>query len=175
MRYLAMALGLVATVFYLLCYQMKKRKNIIVCNIISKVLYIIQYFLLGAFEGATLDIMGAVSAASANNKDKGFIKKHTKLVFTVVNIAIIAAGLAVYKNIFSLFPIAGVLLHTCAFWLNDEKIIRRISFLGCPCWLLYNIVNQAYGSALGDTLTMISRATAIYRYDIRGEKAKTNE
>ena len=168
MNFLATAIGVLATVFYLLSYQLKKRKNIIVSNSASKILYIIQYIMLGAFEGAALDIMGTVSAVSAHSKDKGFVKKHTKLVFAIVNIAIIAVGLAFYKNIFSLFPIAGVLLQTNAFWINNEKTIRIVSFLGCPCWLTYNLVSLAYGSALGDTLTMVSILTAIYRYDIKG-------
>ena len=79
----------------------------------------------------------------------------------------IAAGLSLYKNIFSLFAIAGVLLHTGAFWINEEKIIRIVSFLGSPFWFVYNFKSLAYGSAFGDVLSMISIGTAIYRYDIK--------
>jgi len=60
-----------------------------------------------------------------------------------------------------------VLLHTSAFWITNEKTIRKISFLGSPFWLVYNLVNCAYGSAIGDILTMVSIGVAIYRYDIK--------
>jgi hypothetical protein len=80
---------------------------------------------------------------------------------------ILAVGLYLYENIFSLFPIAGVILHTSAFWITEEKTIRKVSFLGSPFWLVYNLANFAYGSAIGDILSMISIGTAIYRYDIR--------
>ena len=165
MRLLAQIIGIVAVVAFLLSYQQKKRKNIIILNAISRVLYIIQYVMLGAFEGAVLDILGTVSSVAAQRKDKGFIARHTKLVFIAINLLMIAAGLVLYKNIFSLFPVAGVLLHTMAFWINDEKTIRKVSFCGSPFWLAYNFASCAYGSALGDMLTMISIGVAMYRYD----------
>lgn len=131
--------------------------------------------MLGAYAGAVLDILGTVSSLAAQNKDKGFIKRHTKLTVILINALILAAGIAVMiltKDKFGLFSIAGVLLHTSAFWISDEKIIRRVSFIGSPFWLVYNIASQAYGSAIGDVLTMISIAVAIFRYDIRGAKTK---
>ena len=141
-------------------------------NATSRVLYIIQYFLLGAYSGAVLDILGTVSSVLAQNKDKEIIKKRLKLTVIGINVIILAAGLLLYENIFSLFPVAGVILHMSAFWITNEKTIRKVSFLGSPFWLVYNIASKAYGSAIGDILTMISIATAIYRYDIRKEKPK---
>ena len=163
----AQIIGVLAVITFLLSYQQKKRKNIIVWNAISRVLYILQYIILGAFEGAVLDILGAISSVAAQKKDNEIIRKHLKLFVIGINLLILVAGLSLYENIFSLFPIAGVILHTSAFWITDEKIIRRVSFLGSPFWFVYNIASLAYGSAIGDVLTMVSICTAIYRYDIK--------
>ena len=167
---IAHAVGLFAVVTFLLSYQQKKRKNIIVWNTVSRCLYIIQYIMLGAFEGAVLDILGAVSSVAAQRKNNKFIARHTKTVIILINLIIIGAGLLLYENVFSLFPVAGVVLHTSAFWINEEKTIRKVSFSGSPFWLVYNLASRAYGSAIGDILTMVSLGTAIYRYDIRGQK-----
>ena len=175
MNWLAQAVGILAVVSFLLSYQQKKRKNIIIWNATSRVLYIVQYIMLGAFEGAVLDVLGTVSSVAAQNKEKRFIRNHIKAVVVAINLVIIAAGLMLYENVFSLFPIAGVVLHTSAFWISDEKIIRRVSFLGSPFWLVYNIASCAYGSALGDLLTMVSIATAMYRYDFKKEKVVSKE
>ena len=102
-------------------------------------------------------------------KENKIIKKNLTFFVIGINLLILAVGLSLYKNIFSLFPIAGVILHTSAFWITEEKIIRRVSFLGSPFWLVYNLASLAYGSAIGDVLTMISIGTAIYRYDKRGK------
>lgn len=79
-----------------------------------------------------LDILGTVSSVVADNKDKGFVKKYRRLCLILMDLVILAAGLILYENVFSLFPIVGVILHTSAFWISDEKIIRRVSFLGSP-------------------------------------------
>lgn len=172
MNVIAQILGLSAVTAFLLSYQQKKRKNIIMLNVISRVLYIVQYLMLGAFEGAVLDILGAVSSVLAQNKNKGFIARHTAPVLILTNIAIVAAGLVLYENIFSIFPIIGVILHTSAFWITKEKTIRLVSFAGSPFWFVYNFASKAFGSSVGDLLSMASIGIAIYRYDIKNKKLK---
>lgn len=162
----AQIIGILAVATFLLSHQLKKRKNIILVNAISSCLYVLQYILLGAFEGAAIDVLSAVSTVTAHNKDKKFIDKYTKMIVTGLNLLILTAGLVLYKNIFSLFPIAGAILQTSAFWISSERKIRQVSFLGTPFWLIYNLVSQAYGSAIGSLLSMFSIGLAIYRYDI---------
>lgn len=72
-----------------------------------------------------------------------------------------------YKNVFSLFPLVGVMLQTGAFWPDDEKSIRRMSLSGSPFWLTYNLINRAYGSVVGDVLCIVSLVVAMLRYDLR--------
>lgn len=172
MYIIAQTVGIFAVATFLLSYQLKKRKDIILVNAISSFLYVLQYILLGAFEGAAIDILSAVSTVTAHNKDKKFIDKHTKIIVIILNLSILTAGLVLYKNIFSLFPIAGAILQTSAFWITSEKRIRQVSFLGTPFWLVYNLVCQAYGAAIGSLLSMFSIGLAIYRYDIYPKRKK---
>ena len=169
LKNIAFVVGIVAVIFYLLGYLQKKRNRIILFNVTSRVLYIIQYIILGAFEGAVLDVAGTVSSVVAQKKEAPFIKKHIKLAIVVVNLFIVAMGLVTYKNLYSILPVIGVVLHTGAFWLDNEKTIRRVSFLGCPFWLLYNFISGAYGSCIGDILSMVSIGIAMYRYDYKKE------
>jgi hypothetical protein len=165
LEFFAQIVGLLAVLLFLLSYQQKERKNIITMNAISRVHYIIQYIMLGAFEGAVLDVMGALASVLAQKKEASFIKKHLKTVVIIVNVAIVAVGLCLYENVYSLLPIFGVLLHTGAFWISDERTIRRLSLIGSPFWLAYNLVSRAYGSSIGDILSMASIIIAMFRYD----------
>ena len=171
MNYSALAVGIIAVILYFVGYLQKRRKHIIIFNATSRVMYILQYLILGAFEGAVLDIAGILSSLLAQKKNTRFIKKHIRLVFTAVNLIIVAMGLLIYENLYSLLPIIGVLLHTGAFWIDDEKTIRRVSFLGSPFWLVYNLVSGAYGSCIGDILSMVSIGISIVRYDIKKPKS----
>ena len=175
MEFFAQIVGLFAVLLFLLSYQQKERKNIITMNAISRVLYIIQYIMLGAFEGAVLDVAGTVASVLAQKKDNPFIKKHLKAVIALVNIAIAVVGLCLYENIFSLLPIFGVLFHTGAFWISNEKTVRRLSLIGSPFWLAYNLISKAYGSSIGDVLSMISIIIAMFRYDFGKKEASKEE
>ena len=64
------------------------------------------------------------------------------------------------------------MLQTGAFWFRSEKTIRRLSFLGSPFWFVYNFLSRAYGSSIGDLMTMVSIGAAIVRYDVTGKKNK---
>ncbi|MBQ3151043.1 MAG: YgjV family protein [Clostridia bacterium] len=172
MKYVANAVGLLAVAMFVLSYQQKKRRNIVLCNAASRALYVLQYILLGAFEGAVLDVVGIFASVAAQHKDSPFIKKYLKAVMVIVNLVIIASGLIMYKNVFSLLPMLGVLFHTGAFWFTKEKRIRIVSFFGSPFWLAYNLLSGAYGSAVGDVLSICSIGLAIYRYDIRKQEEK---
>ena len=164
---MAQITGVLAVASYLLSYQFKKRKHIILVNATSSCLYVLQYILLGALEGAALDILSAINTFVAGRKDKGFVARHTMMVIIFLNLSFCVAGIWLYEDIFSLFPIAGAILQTSAFWITNERTIRLISVLGAPFWLVYNIANEAYGSAVGNILAIISLLIAIYRYDIR--------
>ena len=123
--------------------------------------------MLGAFSGAVLDILGALSSVVAGRKHTDFIKNHTKAVIISINSLIIIAGISIAlinKSWLDLFSLIGVLLHTSAFWISDERIIRRVSLLGSPFWFIYNFSSFAYGSAVGDVLTICSILIAMYRH-----------
>ena len=176
MEYIANLIGLIAVVIYLLGYQQKTRKRIILYNASSRALYILQYILLSAFAGAVLDVAGIISSVLAQKKDNFIIKKHLKLFVICVNVFIILSGFVVYENMYSLLPVIGVVLHTSALWITNEKRIRIVSLLGCPFWLIYNIVSGAYGSAVGDMFSIISILTAVFRYDmIKTQKKFSND
>ncbi|MBO5052128.1 MAG: YgjV family protein [Clostridia bacterium] len=157
-------LGILAVATFLLSYQQKRRGSIILLNVISRLLYILQYVLLGALSGAVLDILGALASVLAAKKSAPFFAKHGRALILSVNAVIVVVGLLLYEGWLSLLPIAGVLLHTGAFWLDEEKKIRRLSLLGSPFWFVYNFASCAYGSALGDLLTMLSILLAMARY-----------
>ena len=88
------------------------------------------------------------------------------------NIFIVVMGLLCYQNIFSLLPIFGVLFETGALWLSKERQIRWFSLLGAPFWMAYNLLFTAYGSAIGNVMTIVSIGIAIVRYDILKRESK---
>ena len=172
MLYIANAIGLGAVVLFVLSYLLKTRRNIIIFNAASRILYVAQYLLLGAFEGALLDITAFVITILSAKLGGRFVKNHFALTVLLANVLIVAVGMTTYKNVVSILPIAGVIFETSALWLKKEKNIRIVSIFGAPFWLAYNLLNYAYGSAIGNVFTIVSILVAIISYDVLKKEDK---
>lgn len=163
---IAQLFGLLGVVFYLLSFQQKRRRGILFVNIVSRVFYVLQYFLLRAFDGVAMDFLGLISALFASVSLRLSPKKRTAF-FIGINVVVIAVGLLLYKDVFSLFAIAATILETAALWLRREKLIRLLTLVSAPLWLIYNVSNLAFGSALGNALAMVSIIIALARFDLK--------
>ena len=170
MNTIALIVGLAAVALFLLSFQFPKRRAIIACNVASRVLYILQYLLLGAFEGAAMDISAIPSSVLAARKHLPFVTRNRWGILAGVNGFIIALGILVWQDWLSWVPIVGVLLETNAMWFTREKHIRLFSLACLPFWLFYNVRCGAYGSALGNVLAAVSIVYAMLRYDLFPKK-----
>lgn len=165
METIALIVGLCAVVLCLLCYQFRNRKAIIACNVTSRVLYVLQYVLLGAFEGAAMDLSAIPASMLAARKHKPFVAKYKISLWLAGNIAVVVIGLIFWKNLVSLLPIIGVLFEINALWMTKEKHIRLVSLASVPFWMSYNLLCGAIGSVIGNVLMIVSIGTALYRHD----------
>ena len=170
MNTLAVIVGLAAVFFFLLSFQFPNRRAIIACNVVSRVLYILQYLLLFAIEGAAMDISAIPSSVLAARKHTPFVKKYKPAILIFVNAVVIGIGLLVWRDWLSVIPVVGVLFETNALWMTEEKHIRRYSLAALPFWLFYNLSCGAYGAALGNLLAAGSILMAMLRYDLPKKK-----
>ena len=165
MNIFANVIGIIAVIVFNFSYQLKTRRNLIVCNAASRVLYVLQYLLLGAYSGAVLDVT-ALCVSMIYKRAATFEKRWLLLTVILSNLAVVGLGLLVYESIFSLLPILGVIFETMALVPKSERKIRALSLLGAPPWLAYNLLSGAYGSAVGNVITLVTIGIAILRFDI---------
>ena len=164
---IAQIVGITAVSLYLLSFQLKKRQHIVAVTCVSNFLYVLQYFLLGAFSGAFLDVISTVSSFFAGKKNSPSFRRFAKWVAVLSAVLIIIVGLffaIVQKKWLELLPIGGALLQTCGLWFNNEQTIRKFALGGAPFWLIYNFLAQAYGAAIGSLFTIVSVVVALLRF-----------
>ena len=165
MQTVALIVGLCAVFFGLLSYQFRRRGGIIACSVVSRVLYVAQYVLLGAFEGAVMDLSAIPASMLAARKHTGFVARYRMLWWLAGNVAVVLIGWLFWENTVSLFAIVGVLFEINALWMSKEKYIRLVSLCSLPFWMAYNVLCGAWGSVIGNALMVISIFTALYRHD----------
>ena len=164
MKTASLIVGLSAVALYLLCFQLKSAKKILACKLLSSVLYVLQYCLLGAFVGAAMDGCAAVTSTVAYKRDTKFVTKYKIPIIILLNAMILTLGIILYENIFSILAIAGVLFESAAGFMKKEKMIRIVCLFAAPCWLVYNIASEAWGSVVGSVLALVSIISALIRY-----------
>lgn len=164
MKIASLIAGISGVALYLLCFQLKSAKKILACKLFSSVLYVLQYLLLFAFVGAAMDAASLITTTFAYKKDTEFVRKYKIPILISLHIGIVIIGALLYENFFSLLAIFGVLFESMASWMGKERMIRIVSLFSVPCWLVYNIVSGAYGSAIGSVLALVSIICALIRY-----------
>ena len=170
MKTVAIVIGLVGVALYISSYQFKNRKTIVAVFSLANLFYVVQYILLGAYSGMAMDSLALVSSLFARKMTNPIIRKYRKLIIIGLDLCMVVVGILLYKNIFSLFSVAAVILETSALWCTGESKIRRLTLVASPFWLTYNLAFSAFGSAVGNMINIVSLVIAILRYDILGKK-----
>ena len=157
-------IGVLALTANFVSFQMKKHRHILFFRTVNEGLFILQYFLLGAFSGSVLNIVGCVrniifAKQVINNK---------KTVFSIVVFCMIftAFGIATFDGLGSIMLIFAKVLSTIAYGNKNTTVVRTIIFITCTSWLIYNYCVFSVAGVICEALTLISLLIGIMRMDI---------
>ena len=163
MDILAQVVGVFGLVFALSSFQLKKRKHIMLFQMLASMMFSAQFFMLGAFTGGCMDLISFVRTLIFSNNNKKWASSKWWLVGFIV--VMIVTGIMTWQDGWSIFAILGSILSTVALWMKKEKHIRMVSLTVGPCWIVYGIVTGAYTSVLNEVLALASIVIGMLRHD----------
>ena len=163
-------LGLVAN---LLSFQFKKHKHILFFRTVNESLFIIQYFILGAFTGAFLNIIGCIRNIVFTKQVA--LNKKTVLSTVIFSTIFTVFGLLTFDGLKSIMLIFAKVLSTVAYGNKNTTVIRAVSFSTHICYLFYNLFVFSYEGALTDAVLLISLIFGIIRFDILPKVKKSQK
>jgi len=147
-----------------LSFQFKKHKQILFFRTVNEALFILQYFLLGAYSGGILNAVGCVRNIIFT-KQVAAGKKTT--VFQIIFCVIFTAfGILTFDGVKSIMLIFAKDLSTIAYGNKNTTVIRTVSFLTHICYLAYNLAVTSYEGAIADGVLLVSLIIGIIRFDI---------
>ena len=173
---LAQIIGILGMAMNVISYQAKKQRNIILIQFFGSLFFTINMFMLSAYTGALMNLIGVIRAYAYANKDK--ILKFKYINLNLINIIFIVAFLLSYILVFALFgkpfnainviieflPIIAMIVTTLAFSKQSAKSVRRAVFISSPSWLTYNCFNFAIGGIICEVFTLTSAIIAMIRF-----------
>ena len=177
----AAIIGYVGTGVLFLSYQMPKKRQIVLLQIMSISIFTVHFFMLGGVTGAVMNLIALSKTVLYYFENKPWFRN---VLFTAFYaIVILTAGIATWQGLPSLFPLLAMLLHTGAYNIKKEKWFRLCMFPTSPLWMVYAILTGSVPALIGEILTTTSLLSAIIRYDVlkkepkkkAGKNEETNE
>ncbi len=162
--------GLAASV---LSFQFKRHKGIVLCKMLSELLFAVQYFFMGAYTGGLLDLTSGV---------RNFLfykcvekKRSTLPVIIGFSALVVTLALLSWAGPVSLLPMAAKVLTTVSYGMKNERLLRFITLPSCFCWIAYNAVVGNWEGIISDSLSLVSILIAVYKFDILAAKKDVAE
>ena len=174
--------GIAAMLFNILSFQQKEQRRLIFMQLFGSLLFAAQFLMLsiaaGEFMmGCALNICGIVRGYVYSHKEKcraehpawlcGFIAAYLAsyvLTFTVFGTTPTAANFVI-----EFLPVIAMTATTISFSMKEARHVRMLGFINSPAWLIYNILRNSVGGALGEIFGLGSVIIGILRMDIKKE------
>ena len=178
---IAQILGIIGMLMSVLSYQQKGKARILTFQLLGSVLFVVNFFLLGAFSGAILNFVAIVRALIFIYEDKVHadhpawtIGLTAVYVLSYVSVFTIFGKEPTVINLFvEILPVLAMTVTTVAFRYKEDKILRRVAFISSPLWLTYNFIFFSLGGIIGETLNLSSAIIGTLRLDRKKKDENT--
>ena len=141
-------------------YYRKNKKDILFIQILSYMMFVIHYYLLGGITGSICNLLGLIGFLVIYFFEKNH-KNKLPLFISPVVLAILIISLLTFKNIYSIFPIFASISVLISFLEKDVHIIRLIGVFSAICWLVYAIYCDSYVAIVFEVLLLLSTFVSV--------------
>lgn len=166
------ALGIVAAV---LAFQCKRHERVLLYRTANEILFGIQFFLLGAYTGVAMNVVGSIRNTIFTAEVKR--GRSTRLTGFVFCLFFLIFGLLTWEGPKSILVIAAKMLSTVAFGNKNLLAVRLLILVTSSSWLIYDLFSGSYAGVVCEVLTLLSILIALVRFHIprRGRGKPTEE
>lgn len=154
-------LGILSSI---ISFQCKKHKHVLLFRTLNEFLFAIQYFLIGAYTGMAMNLVGCVRNIIFTKQ----VKKNKSTVQSIILFSILffIFGLATWQGLKSILIIIAKILSTLAYGNKNTSFVRKTIFVTSMSWLIYNTLVFSIAGVLCEVFTLASIIVGIIRLDI---------
>lgn len=155
-------LGALALLIWVISLQLNKKYKMLFLQLVSNILYGLQYVILGLLSAASMNLVSIVRCYIFGIDSKK--NKETPIyLLGIFILAIFVLAIINCKTLLDIVPIIAALLFTISSWQKSTRIIC-ISCLIAACFLaIYNFLVGAYINLGGNVFEITSAIIAIIR------------
>ena len=139
---------------FVISMQQKSKKKVLIWQIISFLLYAIQYLMLDAYSGMTIYILNAI-----RNIIIYVTEKKEKNIFCVgvffIIVSIIIAILQ-FNNIYDILPSFTSIINIIFIMQTSIINIKMGQIIASSIWIFYDVLTSAYVAAISEFIIICS-------------------
>lgn len=162
-------LGIIASI---ISFQCKKHNSILFFRTLNEAIFALQYFLLGAYTGMAMNLVGCVRNIIFTKQVMQ--NKKTTITTIIFGILFLLFGIYTWQGKKSVLIIMAKVLSTIAYSNKNTTVVRTIIIITSTSWLVYNYCVFSLAGVLCEAFTLISLITGIIRLDIIPALSKQN-
>ena len=157
---IAQIIGFIAFAISLIAYHRKDKKTILGNMIISNILNLIHYLLIGAFSGCVTKLLAIFRDYFIILKEK--YPKLSNIIYLILFIIVyVIATIFTYNGILSILPLLAAMIYIISIWNSNENKIRKTAFFCYFLWLVYNIFVLSISGIVSNVISILSTLIAI--------------
>lgn len=160
---ISQVVGILAVIFALSIYQMKRRDAMLKTATFAAVLFAIHFALTGAYTGAAMNMVGA-TRNFVYSKLK--TKKHTWVMYVFLTLAV-SMTMLTWQGWISLLAMSATGISCVALWQQDPWLIRRLILFVSPLWFVYAAFSGSYPVMFVEVAIFCSNLIGQYRFGHR--------
>lgn len=156
--------GIIGIVAAITAFQCKKHRNLMLFRTMNEFLFAIQYFLLGAYTGTAMNLIGCIR----NMVFADMVEKKKNTIWTRVFFSSIILLFIVFTWDGPKSMLSGIAktVSTFAYGSSRTSLVRVLTFCTSMAWLIYNVIVGSNAGVVCEALTLFSIIIGIIRIDI---------
>ena len=163
------ALGILAVILGVICFQMKNAKGILIFQITIASTFALHYLCLGAYTAVAVNALAAIQNVCYYFRNKrGSKSPILPIAFTSL---IVIISLLTWDNWYCVFLMVGVAIGAVCLSLSSAQNIRFAMFIKCPLCLIYNAIVFSIGGVLYESASLLSSVIGTVKYYSDKKKA----
>ena len=165
MKLISEILGFIGVGLNAVVYQQKKRDRLLIFKLISDVVWMLHYGLMGNYSGAAVATIGIARESTFLVTDKkGMDRRPFLLVF--LGCACFSVWLT-WGGWFSVLPATASFLSVISFWQQKPRVSRLLALPISACMVIYSTMVGSYAGIANEIFTVTSTVIGIIRHDIK--------
>ena len=163
---LTQAIGFVGLVAFILSFQCKSSKRLILLFLYSNVCYAIQFIMLGGYSAGMTGMTAALNNVVQYHAGKKWADWiGWRPVFCGLYVV---AMVVTWNGWLSLLPCVASIVGNLVMWSQNGRLIRLSRlFIVSPCWLIYGACMGSLVGIVGQLLSIGSVLISIRRYGLK--------